>query len=149
MKLTKQQLKQIIKEELEKVLAQEAEDHDGDGALGSGFPSDVPFIEYDEAKDDSSNGPLPQLRSQNDNRPVYFMTKIRDSDYPSVYTKWKPSIEDAARYRKMGVKLIWADSRYGIGNWSPKSIIGIHRHGKRMRQDAAIYGNYHYLPEDK
>tara|TARA_B100001778_G_scaffold332387_1_gene338598 strand:+ start:2946 stop:3395 length:450 start_codon:yes stop_codon:yes gene_type:complete len=149
MKLTKEQLKKIIKEELQQLLAQEIDDPDGDGTIGSSFPSDVPFIEYEEAKDDSSEGALPQLRKQNGDKPVYFMTKIRDQDYPSVYTKWKPSSEDAASYRKMGIRLIWADSRYGIGNWSPKSIIGIHRHGKRMRKDAAIYGNYHYLPEEK
>ena len=91
MKLTKEQLKKIIKEELQQLLAQEIEDPDGDGTIGSSFPSDVPFIEYDEAKDDSSEGALPQLRKQNGDKPVYFMTKIRDQDYPSVYTKWKPN----------------------------------------------------------
>ena len=149
MKFTKEELLTIINEELDTVLEQsDVEDHDGDGAKGEGFPSDVPFVDYEEAKDDSEAGILPQLRQANDNRPVFFMTKIRDNDYPSVYTKYKPGTSDAKRYQKMGVKLIWADSRYGIGNWSPKSIIGIHKTNQRMRRDAEIYGNYHYLPEN-
>ena len=149
MKFTIQELKDIINEELESILEQsDIEDHDGDGETGTGFPSDVPFIEYEEAKDETEAGILPQLRQAADNRPVYFMTKIRDNEYPSVYTKYKPGIDDARRYEKMGVKLIWADSRYGIGNWSPKSIIGIHKTNRRMRRDAEIYGNYHYLPEN-
>ena len=149
MKFTKEELLSIINEELDAVLEQsDIEDHDGDGAQGKGFPSDVPFIEYEEAKDDTEAGILPQLRQANDNRPVFFMTKIRDTDYPSVYTRYKPGIDDAKRYRKMGVKLIWADSRYGIGNWSPRSIIGIQKHKQRMRKDAEYYGNYHYMPEN-
>lgn len=140
---------EIINEELESILEQsDIEDHDGDGETGTGFPSDVPFIDYEEAKDETEAGILPQLRQAADNRPVYFMTKIRDKDYPSVYTKYKPGTDDAKRYRKMGVALIWADSRYGIGNWSPDSIIAIHRTDRRMRRDAEYYGNYHYLPEN-
>ena len=149
MKLTTKKIKELVKEELKKILAQEVEDHDGDGAMGSGFPSDVPFIEYEEAKNDRPDGSLPQLRAAKDNKPAFFMTKIGDKNYPSVYTKWKPSSKEASRYQKMGVGLIWADSRYGIGNWSPSSIVGINKHAAQMRRDAQQYGNYHYLPEDK
>ncbi len=70
------------------------------------------------------------------------MTKIRDKDYPSVYTRYKPSSKDAEHYHNMGVQLIWADSRYGIGNWSPKSMVSINKHNKEMRKDS----HYNYAP---
>ncbi len=144
MKLTIQELKNIINEELESILEEPEEK-----PITWDFPSDAPFVEYEEAKDDSEAAILPQLYSASKGEPVFFVTKIREEEYRSVYTgRMKPSPKDAGRYEKMGIGLIWANSRYGIGNWSPKSIIGIHRHGKQMRRDAATYGNYNYMPEN-
>ena len=134
MKFTKEDIMKIIIEELEAVTEQSS--------------SDVPFIEYEEAQDDREAAILPQLRKANNDQPVFFTTKIRDKEYSSVYTKYKPSSAKAREYEKMGIQLIWADGRYGISNFSPKSIISIHKTDRRMRRDAEYYGNYHYLPEN-
>ncbi len=147
MKFTIQELKDIINEELENILEQSEEPEEK--PVTWDFPPDAPFVEYEEAKDDSEAAILPQLYSASNGEPVFFVTKIREKEYRSVYTgRSKPNSKDAGRYQKMGIGLIWANSRYGIGNWSPKSIIGIHRHAKQMRQDGAIYGNYNYMPEN-
>ena len=147
MKITQEQLKNMIQEELDSLMLEEIpEDPDGDGVQGTSFPTDVPFVDYEEAKDDSDGrwgkpiATLPRLWKENGEKPVFFMTKIRDTEYPSVYTRWKPNNKDAWHYMNMGVQLIWADSRYGIGNWSPKSMVSINRHNKRMRKDP--YYNY-------
>ena len=157
MKITQEQLKNMIQEELDNLMLEEVpEDPDGDGIQGTSFPADVPFVDYEEAKDDSDGrysrpiGVLPQLFQQNDGNPVFFMTKIRDNEYPSVYTRFKPSSKDAQHYHNMGVKLIWADSRYGIGNWSPESMISNIRYAKKLRKQSQYDGsgwNYN-IPEE-
>ena len=131
MKFTKEEIMKIIVEELDAIKEQSS--------------SDVPFIDYEEAKDDSEAAILPQLRKANNDQPVFFTTKIRDKEYSSVYTKYKPSIAKAKEYEKMGIQLIWTDGRYGISNHSPKSIISIHRTVSRERDYAGrTGGSYHY-----
>lgn len=130
MKFTKEEIMKIIMEELEN--------------LQEGDP-DVPFIDYEEAKDDREAAILPQLRKANNDQPVFFTTKIRDKEYSSVYTKYKPSNAKAKEYENMGIQLIWADGRYGISNFSPKSIISINRTVSRERDYAGrTGGSYHY-----
>ena len=67
MKFTKEEIMKIIVEELDAIKEQSS--------------SDVPFIDYEEAKDDSEAAILPQLRKANNDQPVFFTTKIRDKEY--------------------------------------------------------------------
>ncbi len=156
MKITQEQLKKMIQEELNNLVLEEVpEDPDGDQASGRPFPTDVPFVDYEEAQEDSDGryspiSVLPQLYQDNENKPVFFMTKIGEKEYPSVYTRYKPSSKDAWHYKNMGVKLIWADSRYQIGNWSPDSMISNIRHAKKLRKQSQYDGSgWHYnIPEE-
>lgn len=146
MKLTRKQLIKIISEEISTVMEQAEEPTE---AVVWDFPTDVPSIDYEEAKDDSEAGILPQLFAANNQKPVFFNTKNRDEEMPSVYTGQKPSSKDAGRYDKMGIRLVWArNSRGDITNFRPRDIIGLARHAKQMRRDGDKYDNYNYMPEN-
>jgi len=112
-------------------------------------PSDLstlPVIDYKEAQDDSDGrwgdppGPLPAAYKANGEKPFFFMTHLSsDTPYPSVYTKYRPSAEAAARYQAAGIQGVWYNSRYGIGSFPVDSIAGMIKHAKSVRKMRDIY----------